>query len=150
MYGTTKTRVSRMYVTLFVAALLSATLLPGSSEVLLVSLQTQGYAVGWLWLAATLGNTLGSCVNYGLGRYALHWQHRRWFPVSPKQLEKGQAWFGRYGKWSLLLAWLPVVGDPITLFAGIMRLHFGVFLVLTAIGKAARYAVILGLLLSIS
>jgi membrane protein YqaA with SNARE-associated domain len=139
-----------MYVTLFAAALLSATLLPSSSEVLLVSLQTQGYVVGWLWLVATLGNTLGSCVNYGLGRYALHWQHQSWFPVSPKQLEKGQAWFARYGKWSLLLAWLPVVGDPITLFAGIMRLHFGVFLVLTAIGKAARYAVILGLLLSIS
>ncbi|GAB3287944.1 YqaA family protein [Pseudidiomarina andamanensis] len=139
-----------MYVTLFVAALLSATLLPGSSEVLLATLQTQGYAVGSLWLVATLGNTLGSCVNYALGRYALHWQHHRWFPVSPTQLEKGQAWFGRYGKWSLLLAWLPVVGDPITLFAGIMRLHLGVFLILTAIGKAARYAVILGLLLSIS
>ncbi|RUO59957.1 hypothetical protein CWI76_07470 [Pseudidiomarina marina] len=138
-----------MYVTLFIAALLSATLLPGSSEVLLVTLQTQGYAVGWLWLVATLGNTLGSCVNYGLGRYALHWQHQRWFPVSPKQLEKGQQWFGQYGKWSLLLAWLPVVGDPITLFAGIMRLHFGVFFMLTAIGKAARYAVILGLLLSL-
>ena len=138
-----------MYVTLFIAALLSATLLPGSSEVLLVSLQSQGYAVGWLWLVASAGNTLGSCVNYGLGRYALHWQHQPWFPVSPKQLEKGQRWFARYGKWSLLLAWLPMVGDPITLFAGIMRLHFGVFFILTAIGKAARYAVILGLLLSL-
>lgn len=139
-----------VYLSLFVAALLSATLLPGSSEVILVALQQNGYAALGLWAVATLGNTLGSCVNYALGRYALHWQDRRWFPVSPSQLEKGQRWFANYGKWSLLLAWLPVVGDPITLFAGIMRLRFTVFLILTAIGKAARYAILLGLLSLVS
>jgi len=139
-----------MLMTLFLAAFLSATLLPGSSEVLLVTLQMQGYDMVALWLVATLGNTLGSCVNYALGRYALHWQHRRWFPVKPAQLEKGQSWFQRYGKWSLLLAWMPIIGDPITLLAGIMRLHVGVFLVLTTLGKAARYAVILGLLHGLS
>lgn len=135
-----------MLMTLFVAAFLSATLLPGSSEVLLVTLQMQGHDMLALWAVATFGNTLGSCVNYALGRYALHWQNRRWFPVSVAQLEKGQRWFSRYGKWSLLLAWMPVVGDPITLLAGIMRLHVGVFLILTTLGKAARYALILGLL----
>ncbi|WP_339879967.1 YqaA family protein [Pseudidiomarina gelatinasegens] len=139
-----------MLMTLFVAAFLSATLLPGSSEVLLVTLQMQGHDMLALWAVATLGNTLGSCVNYGLGRYALHWQNRRWFPVSVAQLEKGQRWFSRYGKWSLLLAWMPVVGDPITLLAGIMRLHVGVFLILTTLGKAARYALILGLLHGLS
>jgi|SRR5690554_1253571 len=135
-----------VYLSLFFAALLSATLLPGSSEVLLVALAMNGHDVVLLWAVATLGNTVGSCVNYGLGRYALHWQHKRWFPITPTQLEKGQRWFAKYGKWSLLLAWMPVVGDPLTLFAGIMRLHFTVFLVLTAIGKAARYAILLGLL----
>lgn len=135
-----------IYLGLFIAALLSATLLPGSSEVLLIALKLDGHPAGSLWLAATLGNTLGSCVNYALGRYALHWQHQRWFPVSPTQLNKGQEWFAKYGKWSLLLAWVPIIGDPITLFAGIMRLRFVVFLVLTAMGKAARYAILLGLL----
>ncbi|CUA87278.1 YqaA family protein [Pseudidiomarina woesei] len=135
-----------VYLSLFFAALLSATLLPGSSEVLLVALKLDGHQGVSLWLVATLGNTLGSCVNYALGRYALHWQHKRWFPVTPKQLNKGQQWFAKYGKWSLFLAWMPIIGDPITLFAGIMRLRFAVFLVLTAIGKAARYAILLGLL----
>lgn len=135
-----------VYLSLFFAALLSATLLPGSSEVLLVALAMNGHNMVLLWAVATLGNTVGSCVNYGLGRYALHWQHKRWFPVSPQQLIKGQQWFANYGKWSLLLAWMPVIGDPITLFAGIMRLRVDVFVLLTLIGKAARYAILLGLL----
>lgn len=139
-----------VYLGLFFAALLSATLLPGSSEVLLVALKLDGHQAVSLWLVATLGNTLGSCVNYALGRYALHWQRKRWFPVTPAQLNKGQQWFDKYGKWSLLLAWMPIIGDPITLFAGIMRLRFAVFLVLTAIGKAARYAILLGLLGTVS
>lgn len=139
-----------VYFSLFIAALLSATLLPGSSEILLVTLQLDGHDLLVLWLCATLGNTLGSCVNYALGRYALHWQHKRWFPVTPAQLTKGQQWFSNYGKWSLLLAWVPIIGDPITLFAGIMRLRFAVFLVLTAIGKAARYAILLSLLSTVN
>lgn len=111
-----------------------------------MALAMNGHDVVLLWAVATLGNTVGSCVNYGLGRYALHWQHKRWFPVAPAQLTKGQQWFAKYGKWSLLLAWMPVVGDPITLFAGIMRLRVDVYVLLTLVGKAARYAILLGLL----
>jgi len=129
----------------FASAFLSATLLPGSSEILLATLLSRHYDPLALWLWATTGNTLGSCVNWLLGRYLLHFKDRRWFPVRQDALEKAQRWFGRYGVWSLLLAWAPVFGDGLTLIAGIMRVHFGLFFVLTAIGKGLRYAVILGL-----
>ncbi len=132
-------------LSLFVSAFLSATLLPGSSEILLAALVTKHYDPFYLWLWATLGNTLGSCVNWWMGRYLLHWQNRRWFPVKGESLERAQRWFNRYGVWSLLLAWAPVFGDALTLIAGIMRVHFGLFFLLTAIGKGLRYAVILGL-----
>ncbi len=130
---------------LFFSALLSATLLPGSSELLLGSLLAAGHPPLSLWLWATLGNTLGSAVNAVLGRYLLHFQGRRWFPFSAADLQRGQDWFERYGKWSLLLAWLPLVGDAITLIAGVLRLPWHEFLLLVALGKGLRYAVVLGL-----
>jgi len=130
---------------LFVSAFLSATLLPGSSEILLAALIPQHYDPFNLWLWATAGNTLGSCVNWLMGRYLLHFQQRRWFPVKEDALQRAQHWFQRYGVWSLLLAWAPVFGDGLTLIAGIMRINFSIFVVLTAIGKGLRYAAILGL-----
>ena len=134
-----------VYSGLFLSAFLSATLLPGSSEVLLAALITQHYDPLMLWLWASAGNTLGSCVNWVMGRYLLHFQQRRWFPVKPDALQRAQRWFQHYGQWSLLLAWAPIFGDGLTLIAGIMRVNFVIFFVLTAIGKALRYAVILGL-----
>lgn len=135
------------YLTLFALALLSATLLPGGSEVYLLSLtQNPEYTLFTLWLVATLGNTLGSVINYLLGRYLLHWQDKKWFPVSQKQLDKSQHWFNRYGYWSLLLAWAPIIGDALTLLAGVMRLNFWLFLLLVSIGKGLRYLILLGLL----
>jgi len=135
-----------MYSALFLSAFLSATLLPGSSEVLLVSLLTQGYDPMILWLYATAGNTLGSAMNWVLGRYLLHFQQRRWFPLKPATLNKAQHWFQRYGVWSLLLAWAPLIGDGLTFVAGVMRVRFTLFLLLTAIGKGVRYAIIVGLM----
>lgn len=133
------------YLTLFILALLSATLLPGGSEVYLLTLAQETESQIWLlWLIATIGNTLGSAINYLLGRYLLHWQDRKWFPVSETQLIRGQKWFNRYGYWSLLLAWAPLFGDALTLLAGIMRLKFILFVVLVFTGKAVRYALILG------
>ncbi|MDX1526355.1 MAG: YqaA family protein [Pseudidiomarina maritima] len=134
-----------VFLSLFISAFLSATLLPGSSEVLLMLLLNQTDSIGTLWAVATLGNVLGSCVNYSLGRYFLHWQSQRWFPVSKIRLAQGQAWFNRYGKWSLLLSWLPILGDPLTMFAGMLRLRFGWFLLLVSLGKGARYVLIIGL-----
>ncbi|MCC5826880.1 YqaA family protein [Alkalimonas sp.] len=133
------------YLTLFVSAFTAATLLPGSSEVLLLALQQQGYLPVWLWLFATTGNTLGSCVNWYLGKEVNRFQHKRWFPFTPAQMTAASLRFQRYGSWSLLLSWLPVVGDPLTLIAGVLRVRFSLFLLLVALGKGLRYAVLLGL-----
>lgn len=108
-----------------------------------MALAKQGYAPLGLWLAATCGNTLGSCLNWYLGKELLRFQHKRWFPVSPAQLAKAEFHFNRYGSWSLLLAWLPIVGDPLTLVAGTLRVRFGLFLLLVTLGKGVRYAVLL-------
>jgi membrane protein YqaA with SNARE-associated domain len=131
------------YATLAAVAFLAATLLPLSSEAVLAALvAARGHDLAILFAVALVANTAGSCVNWLLGRYLLHWQNRRWFPVKPAALHRAQAWFQRWGTWSLLLAWLPVVGDPLTFAAGVLRVPFGRFLLLTAIGKAGRYAVV--------
>lgn len=131
------------YLSLFFTAFIAATFFPLSSEALLLMLLQQGHAPWLLWLLATSGNSLGSCVNWWLGRQCLHWQQRRWFPVSPTQLAKAQLHFQRYGIYSLLFAWLPLVGDPLTLFAGVMRVNFWRFLLLVTIGKALRYGLVI-------
>src|SRR5689334_953609 len=106
------------YGGLFLAALVAATLLPAKSELLLAGLSAScSYDVGLLLAVATAGNVLGSAINWALGRYLMHFQDRRWFPVSARQVEKATAWFRRFGVWSLLFAWLPLVGDPLTLVA---------------------------------
>ena len=131
------------YLGLFASAFLAATLVPAYSEVLFVGLVAAGYDPVALWAWASAGNTLGSAVNWALGRYLLHFQDRRWFPFKQETLGVAQRWFQKYGVWSLLMAWLPVGGDALTFIAGIMRVNFGVFLTLTAIGKATRYAILL-------
>lgn len=131
---------------LFVWSFLAATLVPLSSEVALAAAHAAALAPPAMLLAvATLGNTLGAAVNWGLGRYFLHFQHRRWFPFKPRQVERAAGLFGRLGWPVLLLSWLPVVGDPLTFAAGMLRYPFGWFLALVVAGKAARYAVVLGL-----
>jgi len=133
-----------VYLSLFLTAFIAATLFPLSSEALLLALLHQEHNPVLLWLVATTGNSLGSCVNWFLGRQCLHWQDRQWFPVSRLQLEKAQRHFQRYGIYSLLFAWLPIVGDPLTLFAGVMKVNFWKFLLLVIIGKTLRYALIIG------
>jgi len=127
------------YLALFGASFIAATILPFYSEVILFALLREGGDPFVLVLIATLGNTLGAVVNWLLGRYLLHFQNRRWFYFSPAQIEKSQRWFQRYGFWSLLLAWMPAIGDALTLIAGIMKVRLWIFLVLVATGKALRY-----------
>ncbi|APR67294.1 hypothetical protein CN03_10370 [Thalassolituus oleivorans] len=127
------------YLLLFSSAFLAATILPFYSEVLLYALLRDGGDPWILVAVATLGNTLGAIVNWVLGLYILKFQNKRWFYFSHKQIEKAQAWFQRYGVWSLLLAWLPLGGDALTLIAGIMRVKFWPFLLLVGIGKGLRY-----------
>lgn len=134
------------YLGLFLTAFFAATLLPAYSEILFAGLVSAGYDPLALWLSASAGNTLGSAVNWALGRYLLQFQNRRWFPFKEKNMVLAQRWFQKYGVWSLLMAWLPIGGDALTFIAGIMRVHFAVFIALTAIGKSTRYALLLGLL----
>ncbi|WP_039928959.1 YqaA family protein [Alishewanella jeotgali] len=133
------------YFSLFLTGFIAATLFPASSELLLLALLAQGYLPVWLWLAATLGNTLGSCVNWYLGRELLRFQHKSWFPISAAALTRATTQFQRYGRWSLLFAWLPVVGDPLTMVAGVLRVPFRLFLLLVALGKGLRYALLIWL-----
>lgn len=136
--------MDNLYLGLFLAAFLAATVLPGASEILMVGLLVQGLDAFALWLVATSGNVLGSVLNWWLGRAAVRFSDRRWFPVSPAQLERAQAWYQRWGQPSVLLAWLPGVGDAFTVAAGAMRMRLAVFVPLVAIAKGARYAVVLG------
>lgn len=135
------------YLSLFFTAFIAATLLPTASEGMLAYLIQQQNNIALLWVSATLGNTLGSCVNWWLGKELNRFKNRKWFAVSEQQLEKAQNSFNRYGRASLLFAWLPVVGDPLTFIAGIMRVPFGIFVVLVAIGKAVRYAIVIAMAL---
>lgn len=135
------------YISLFLTAFIAATLLPTASEGLLAYLLTQPLNVFLLWTAATVGNTLGSCVNWWLGTQLQRFQHKKWFLVTPEQMEKAQARFNQYGVVSLLFAWLPIVGDPLTFAAGLLRVPFILFLVLVAFGKGLRYAIVIAMAL---
>ncbi|AEF99347.1 YqaA family protein [Methylomonas methanica] len=129
---------------IFFTAFLAATLLPFYSEILVVTAFLDKPETWFaIWIVASIGNSLGSAVNWLLGRYLLHYQDRKWFPFKPDQMERAQTWFQKYGVWSLLLAWAPVGGDPLTFIAGTMRVRFWLFFSLTFIGKSARYLFVL-------
>lgn len=131
------------YAGLLTASFLAATLLPAQSEVVLVGLVLGGGQSAFLLVAvATVGNVGGSALNWLIGRSVERFRDRWWFPVPPKALSRAQVWFRRFGVWSLLLSWLPVVGDPLTLVAGMLRVPFRQFLVLVFLGKAGRHVVL--------
>jgi len=134
------------YIGLFLAAFVAATILPAQSEALLASLVLGGaHAVWLLVVVASIGNVLGSLVNWLLGRMIESLAGRRWFPVSPSTLDRATLWYRRYGRWSLLLSWVPVIGDPLTVAAGVLREPLWSFLVLVSIAKTARYVVVAAL-----
>ncbi len=130
---------------LFISAFLAATILPFYSEVVLFAYLQQGLNPVTLVIAAAVGNTLGSAVNWALGLYIQRFKDRRWFYFSEKQMLRAQDRFQHYGTWTLLLAWLPIGGDALTLIAGVMRVRFSIFLLLVGIGKTGRYVAIVAL-----
>jgi len=130
------------YLALFGASLLSATVFPFQSEVILFGmLVAQHYQIWLLVFVASIGNIIGSCINWLLGRFIAHFEGR-WFPISRDRVAKAERWYHEYGRWSLLLSWMPIIGDPLTIVAGILREPFPVFLALVAVAKAARYVAV--------
>lgn len=138
-----------VYTGLFVVAFGAATLLPLQSEALLTGLLLADYDPALLIAIASTGNVLGSTVNWGIGRQVERFRNRRWFPANEAQLERARGWYQRYGKWSLLLSWVPVIGDPLTLVAGVMRERLSTFLVLVTIAKVGRYIAVAALVLGV-
>lgn len=128
---------------MFLAAFAAATLLPAQSEAVLVALILAANQPVWvLLLVATVGNVLGSAVNWGMGRLLIRFADRPWFPVSKPQMDKATAWYARWGHWSLLASWVPVIGDPLTLVAGVLREPFWRFALIVTIAKGGRYLVL--------
>ncbi|NEI06121.1 DedA family protein [Rhizobium leguminosarum] len=131
------------YVSLFAAALGAATILPMQSEPVLVGLLLTGkFSVAALLAVASVGNTLGSIVNWFLGRGIERFRDRRWFPVGEKALERSSRWYRKYGKWTLLLSWMPLFGDALTVVAGVLREPLLPFTILVFIAKTGRYVVL--------
>ena len=132
-----------IYLSLFTISFLAATILPFSSELTLVGLiATSNYDNLLLLMVVSFGNVLGSVVNWSLGFYSRNLTTKKWFPFKETQIENSSKWFNKLGKWSLLFAWVPVIGDPLTLAAGLFRVKFIGFLILVSIGKVSRYFLI--------
>ncbi|MES0371551.1 MAG: YqaA family protein [Mariprofundaceae bacterium] len=125
---------------LFFSALVSSTLFPGGSEAMLLYLLNEGGDAIALVLIATVGNVLGSLITYGMGRLGNEAVHKKWLRMDEAKVVRAEQWFGKYGTPSLLFAWLPIVGDPLCLAAGLLRSNILLFLILVTIGKVARYA----------
>jgi len=128
---------------LFAVAFIAATILPAQSEAALVALLVLGeQSPVLLVIVATIGNVLGSVVNWLLGRWIEHYRDRRWFPVGEQALDRATGWYRRWGRWSLLLSWAPIGGDALTVAAGVLREPFWSFLLLVTAAKAGRYIVL--------
>ena len=131
------------YSSLFISAFVAATLLPAQSEAVLAALLlADRYSIALLVTFATAGNVAGSLINWWLGRGVDALAHRRWFPLKPARLEAFQAWYRKYGRWSLLLSWAPLIGDPLTIAAGASREPLSSFVLLVTIAKLGRYIVV--------
>ena len=132
-----------IYLSLFIISFLAATILPFSSELTVAGLMaTSSYDNLLLLIVASLGNILGSVVNWALGFYSRNLTTKKWFPFKETQIERSSKWFDKFGKLSLLFAWVPIIGDPLTLVAGLLRVRFLDFIILVAIGKVSRYLIV--------
>ncbi len=135
---------------LFAVAFVAATILPAQSEAALVALLAAGtHSPSVLVAVASLGNILGAVVNWALGRGAVRFRARRWFPVSPSTLDRATGWYHRWGRWSLLLSWAPIGGDALTVAAGVLREPLWSFVALVSVAKTARYIVLAAVTLGV-
>ena len=137
-----------IYSGLFFSAFLSSTLLPASSEFVLAGLLVAGKKPVWALLTvATVGNAFGSSANWLLGRFFYRFRDHRWFPVKEDSMNKAIVWYNKYGVWSLFLSWMPIIGDPLTLIGGLLRVPFLQFFCIVVFAKFVRYLVVAAVLL---
>lgn len=128
---------------LFGVAFLAATIFPAQSEIVLAGMVLAERWPAWLLvLVASVGNVLGSVTNWWLGRFIARFEGRRWFPVGRAQVARAEGWYHHWGKWSLLMSWAPVIGDPLTVVAGVLREPLPTFVLLVTVAKVARYVVV--------
>ena len=127
-------------ILLFVSAFAAATILPLQSEAMLLAILTQQQYLPWLVISvASVANIMGSCVNWYLGSKAEQYKDKKWFPVSAETLHSAQVFYQKYGFWSLFLSWTPIIGDPLTLIAGLLKESFWRFLLIVCLAKTGRY-----------
>lgn len=135
-----------VYAVLFLSAFAAATVLPLQSEAVLLALLAKGnHSASALLFFASLGNILGACVNWYLGLKIEHYKDKKWFPLSAQQMTRAQLSYQKYGYWTLLLSWVPIIGDPITLIAGLLKENFARFLLLVSLAKVGRYLFLYGI-----
>ena len=140
---------TQIYIGLFLSSFLSATILPGQSEIALTSLIIlNNHSISFLVSIASLGNVLGSLFNWFIGCKLERFKKKKWFPVTDLQLKKASNWYHKYGKWTLLLSWVPFVGDPITIVAGIFRVPIMYFILIVSFAKTMRYIFIASIALN--
>ena len=132
-----------VYISLFISSFLSSTLLPGHSELTLTAfiLMKKFPVINLIFFAST-GNILGSLINWCMGYYLTNLKDKKWFPFNKLQLTRASKWFLKYGKWSLFFCWVPIIGDPLTMVAGIFRFPIHIFLLIVSFAKTMRYAII--------
>ena len=139
-----------VYIILFTSSFASSTILPGHSEITLTALITQKkYEIFYLVFFASLGNISGSVLNWYLGLYFLKFKNKKWFPFKENHINKVSKSFLKYGKWSLLLSWVPFIGDALTLVAGIFRVPLHQFIIIVSVAKIGRYIFVSLIALSI-
>jgi membrane protein YqaA with SNARE-associated domain len=128
------------YLSLFLLSFLAATVVPVGSEWLLVALLLNGHSPVCTVIVATIGNTLGACTTYAIGLYGGSCLTGKVLRISPEAIQRAERRYARYGSWSLLFSWVPIIGDPFCLVSGILKTPFILFFILVLIGKLARYA----------
>jgi membrane protein YqaA with SNARE-associated domain len=130
------------YLTLFITSLIAGSLIPMSSEAVVIYLLSLPTLLWLVFLTATAGNTIGSCINYLLGGKGARWAlKKRW--IKADRIRRGKAYFDRWGAPALLLSWMPVIGTPITLAAGALGYPPGRFVAIVALAKAVRYGLLI-------